>query len=1105
MAPLGSENAERAKEWQQLDCVDSGHGLGDLSVKALVNTIHGTKVVLACLDGPLCSVNMFFATEASDDKGLPHCLEHLCFMGSQSYQRGYLDLLATRCGSEGPNAYTESDHTCYQFEAAGDKGMLAVLPVFIDHVLCPLLSEEAFLTEIYHVNGKGQRQGVVYSEMLGRVTDQEDMLDLELRKATFGEGTPYSYEHGGMPASIMKLTRKEVADYHKQVYTTDNLSIVVSGCFDEGQLLSVISASLSASVASGAGQTCVQRPFVSPLPSLPESCARRRSICFPSDDVSVGSVAYSHRLKGVSLSDVDLLAALDVISRYLVSLASSPLEQVFVQCSEPIASGVSCDVHLTADPHMTLEFHGVPFRASPQERAAAKRMGSPSQEKDGEGESDEEEDVQNDPEEGVDDDNDSDDEDEPDWFVGDGLLKLLVIELRRVRDALQSEEAQVLADMRRAVQKEIVSRRKAFEDGPSEFLCDAVGSNCIFDKYPCREKQNLLSALSGQGEVLSSLEARAGSWWAELLDCHLLEPLSATLVGLPGGTAEVRACPSSLLASKSERQEEIAEKENKKRLGAKKLKALQAVVDGAEEAGKIPLSSETRALFPPPASPAGVPDLRWEMKLMAESPQSPVEVLEVETSSAFSELRLSWKLDDSWTGLELRRYLPLFAELFCETNVSGEDYRKVVARLDHEMVDYSSEIGNGSDLFRVGSHPHLLTLQLSAEPEKAASLVNWAVELSHECDFPQDKVRATCRRMVADLKESMRDAENVLAQVITCALYSPMSPQVQCGAFSQKCFLESCSRDVAGTCLALKQLANAITKPGTACTAVVSGSSAEHRGSIVKPLQDAWRKRYAAARPGALNMSEWGAGSLPSTTPLLPLRHLVVGCAGSDTSHVQIRTVLPDPQVALDAKKSWTLRLLCEALSMMEGPLSQAVRGKGLAYGASVGFSPYDNAVVLELWECTNLRKGLEAALSVLRDAITGDGLSPFQLDNARGSLVFQLKGKRATPTDIVDAAVGSASRGLRSAAETEACESQLSAVTRDDVLAAHARYVLPLCDPSRSIACVVCEPAECKAKAKGLAACLGLKSSQVLVKETLADCYEIVDSRIRSCAKLAE
>merc|ERR1711957_582624 len=181
-----------------------------------------------------------------------------------------------------------------------------------------------------------------------------------------------------------------------------------------------------------------------------------------------------------------------------------------------------------------------------------------------------------------------------------------------------------------------------------------------------------------------------------------------------------------------------------------------------------------------------------------------------------------------------------------------------------------------------------------------------------------------------------------------------------------------------------------------------------------------------------------------------------------------------------------------------------AVRGKGLAYGASVSFLPTENAVSLELYECTNVKKAVEAALEVVRDAAESDALTPFQLDNARGALVFSLKGKRATPTSVVAAAAGSACRGWRTAAEVTELENVIGSVTEKDVLAVHEEYLKVLCDAASVRACVVCDPGDCKKMAKGLAGALGLDVKQVFVKDNIADCYEIVDSKVQDAyAKL--
>jgi Zn-dependent M16 (insulinase) family peptidase len=80
------------------------------------------------------------ATETFDDKGLPHTLEHLTFMGSKSYpHKGALDLLASRAGADGLSAWTAIDHTAYTISSAGPEGFLNMLPVYLEHILHPTL------------------------------------------------------------------------------------------------------------------------------------------------------------------------------------------------------------------------------------------------------------------------------------------------------------------------------------------------------------------------------------------------------------------------------------------------------------------------------------------------------------------------------------------------------------------------------------------------------------------------------------------------------------------------------------------------------------------------------------------------------------------------------------------------------------------------------------------------------------------------------------------------------------------------------------------------------------------------------------------------------
>lgn len=134
-------------------------------------------------DEPICSLHILLATESTGgggdatttaanskwhqpDDGLPHTLEHLIFLGSRTHpHKGILDKLANRCMADGTNAWTATDHTAYTLSTAGSEGVVNLMPIFADHVLFPTLTGEGFVTEVHHLNGRGEDKGVVYCEM----------------------------------------------------------------------------------------------------------------------------------------------------------------------------------------------------------------------------------------------------------------------------------------------------------------------------------------------------------------------------------------------------------------------------------------------------------------------------------------------------------------------------------------------------------------------------------------------------------------------------------------------------------------------------------------------------------------------------------------------------------------------------------------------------------------------------------------------------------------------------------------------------------------------------------------------------------------------------
>ena len=168
-----------------------------LQVTSYRSSLTGLRVVLASVRGPLVMGYLTLATESHSDDGCPHTLEHLVFMGSAAWPyKGVLDLLANRSLSQGTNAWTDVDHTCYTLETAGSEGFLNLLPVYIDHILYPTLSDSAFITEVHHVTGAGHDAGVVLCEMEAREHTPDDLMTRAIHSALYPGRCGYNSETG---------------------------------------------------------------------------------------------------------------------------------------------------------------------------------------------------------------------------------------------------------------------------------------------------------------------------------------------------------------------------------------------------------------------------------------------------------------------------------------------------------------------------------------------------------------------------------------------------------------------------------------------------------------------------------------------------------------------------------------------------------------------------------------------------------------------------------------------------------------------------------------------------------------------------------------------
>ena len=257
-----------------------------------VSSRTGMRAVVVDQPGPKIQGYFTVATEIHDDSGSPHTLEHLCFMGSKNFPfKGLLDKVATRAYSM-TNAWTATDHTAYTLDTGGYAAFAQMLPVYLEHVLLPTLTDAACYTEVHHIDGTGHDAGVVYSEMQNHQNEQAELIELRAKRLMYPEGIGFRYETGGMMERLRVLTAERIREFHRDLYQPKNLCVLVVGEVDHDHFLSVLEKFESDVVLPNIPpHPEFKRPWLDSAqpPKLKESIVE--TVEFPDEDESMGEVS----------------------------------------------------------------------------------------------------------------------------------------------------------------------------------------------------------------------------------------------------------------------------------------------------------------------------------------------------------------------------------------------------------------------------------------------------------------------------------------------------------------------------------------------------------------------------------------------------------------------------------------------------------------------------------------------------------------------------------------------------------------------------------------------------------------------------------------------
>jgi zinc protease len=167
------------------------------------------------------------ARELPGRTGFAHLFEHLLFLESENLGKGGLDKMSARIGGSGANGSTSRDRTNY-FQTVPNNALEKMiwaeadkLGFFINTVTESVLAKEKQVVK----NEKRQSNDNRPYGHTFKVVDEN----------LYPKGHPYSWQVIGSLEDLQNATLQDVKDFFKRWYVPNNVTLVVSGNFDEKQ------------------------------------------------------------------------------------------------------------------------------------------------------------------------------------------------------------------------------------------------------------------------------------------------------------------------------------------------------------------------------------------------------------------------------------------------------------------------------------------------------------------------------------------------------------------------------------------------------------------------------------------------------------------------------------------------------------------------------------------------------------------------------------------------------------------------------------------------------------------------------------------------------
>ncbi|XP_069695441.1 uncharacterized protein C05D11.1-like [Periplaneta americana] len=725
MAPVDSSPARGRNGSFELICSLKANDL--VPVHKYKSNVTGLTVVIAEVEGPVVNGYFCLATEAHDDDGLPHTLEHLIFLGSESYPyKGVLDLLANRCLASGTNAWTDTDHTCYTMTTAGSEGFLALMPIYLDHILYPTLTDSGFITEVHHVTGEGEDAGVVYCEMQGRENMGESRSYIAMTRAMYPGVCGYKSETGGIMKNLRESTNNvKVRDYHKKFYRPENLTLIIAGQVKPDDVFNALSTVEDKIVTKGS-RGLFTRPWQSPVPPLTE-CVDLR-VPYPCDEEDNGMVYIAWRGPS-AVKELYRMGACLILLKYLTDTSVSPLQKEFVEIDDPYASKISYSLAENSESMLYLMFENVPTEK----------------------------------------------------------IELVKDRLHEVLGAIiNGTEKLDMKRMHTVIHRHILESLSHLENNPHETVAFMIIGDMLYGNT----KEDLDHRLN-QVEDLRQMEKEPEDFWLQLLKRYLVDGPSVTVRGYPSVEDQRMMTENEKQRIAGQREKYGSEGLKKLSEQLQKATVENEIPPPQEMLTSVPIPSTSSINFHPVqcfTSDSEEQHPKFDLKqvpvqMHLDNVHTNFVYMFVlmDTAKISREQRPYLPL-----LLESLLELPVNREgiIIPYEDVVAQLETDTIATCTHIGLEASSR-------FQCGPYSHTASLMLQLEPAKYDCCINWIRELLYQTVFTAERLKIIAAKIANDVAQAKRKGNKVVGDLMKGLCYTKDSNHYSSSMLRQHKFLSA--------------------------------------------------------------------------------------------------------------------------------------------------------------------------------------------------------------------------------------------------------------------------------------------------------------------------